>query len=377
MNDATARWLDGPASWLELSRANLLHNLAGVRGLVAPARVMAVLKANAYGAGAVGMARVLAEAGVDAFAVATVAEGIELRQGGIAGMIVCLGCFTRQEIPAIFAHELTPGIFHAAAGQALAEQARILRRVLPVWVKVDTGLGRLGVPCDAAAGFLRELGGLAGLEVAGIFSTLTENPTRDPLQVERLLAVRRALPGLASVPLSLASSHAIVSLPASYADMVRPGIILHGLEPSERDRMDLRLVSRADLRPIATWKARVGDVKTIAAGEQVGYGCQPSLTVPTRVAVLTIGWATGYGPALNRGGMVLIHGCACPVLAVSANSTMVDAGPAPAAAVGDEAVLLGRQAAAEITAAQLAQVAGGSVYRLLAAVPREVARFWY
>lgn len=380
MEDAGVGWLDGPTSWLELSRANLLHNLAGVRALVGGAQIMAVLKANAYGAGAVGMARVLAAAGVDVFGTATVAEGVELRQGGIAGTIVCLAYFTRQEVPAIFEYGLTPSIFTLPAAQLLDERAQTLRRIRPVWVKVDTGLGRLGVPFDAAGAFLREIGARsdsdAGLRVAGIFSTLTENPDRDPIQVQRLLAAHHALPELAGVRLSLASSHGIVALPESYLDIVRPGILLHGLEPSGRDRMDMRLVERADLRPIATWKARVADVRTVATGEQIGYGWRPAVTIPTRVATLAVGWADGYPPALANGGVVLVQGRPCPVLAVSANSTIIDLANAPGADTNDEVVLMGRHGDAEITAAELARQTGAGVYRLLAAIPVAVPRVW-
>jgi len=368
--------LDSPASWLELSRANLLHNLAGVRALVGKTKIMAVLKANAYGAGSVGMAQVLAGAGVDAFGVATVAEGVELRRAGVAGTLVCLTYFTRDDIDAILEHELTASLFIIEAGQLLAEHATALGRRAPVWVKVDTGLGRLGVPFQVAPNLIGALGKMAGLEIAGLFSTLTENPERDPLQVQRLLAVRRAAPGLIAAPLSLASSHGIVSLPASTLDVVRPGILLHGLEPSERERMNLRLVARADLRPIATWKARVGFIKTVAPGEQIGYGFRPVLADATRVATLTVGWAVGYSAGMSQGGAVLIQGRRCPVVAVSANSTLVDLSGAPEIGVNDEAVLLGKQGNAEITAAEMAQMTGGSVYRLLTAVPHDVPRVW-
>lgn len=370
--------LDAPTSWLELSRANLRHNLAGVRALVGAARIMAVVKANAYGAGAVGMAQELAATGVDAFGVAVVTEGIELRQSGVTGLILCLAYFTHAEADAILDYGLTPAIFDLDAARVLAGriQARRLSGRVPVWVKVDTGLGRLGVPFTVAPSFVREVGSLAGLEVGGLFSTLTENPERDPVQLQRLLEVRRRLPELAEAPLSLASSNGILALPASYLDVVRPGIVLHGLEPSDRGRMDMRLVARADLRPIVTWKARVAAVKMIAAGEQVGYGARPALRAPARIACLTVGWADGYPPAMSQGGAVLIAGRRCPVLAVSANTTLVDVGLAPDAAPGAEAVLLGRQGADEIPAGEVVQIAGSNVYRLLVAVPRSTPRLW-
>ncbi len=370
--------LDSPTSWLELSRANLLHNLAGVCALAGKAEIMAVLKANAYGAGAAGMAQVLAGAGVDVFGVATVAEGVELRRSGITGTILCMAYFTRNETEAILEHDLAPTVFTVEAARLLGECGRAVGRRVSAWIKIDTGLGRLGIPFHAAPDLIREIGRTAGLEIGGLFSTLTENPDRDGVQVQRLLDVRRAVPELAAVRLSLASSHGIVSLPASYLDMVRPGILLHGLEPSERDRMDMRLVERADLQPVATWKARVGYVKTVPRGEQIGYGWRPPLTAPTRIATLTMGWADGYPAGMSQGGDVLIQGRRCPVMAVSANSTLVDlhSVSAPEVATNSEAVLLGRQGDAEITAAEMARVTGGSVYRLLAAVPHDVPRIW-
>ncbi len=368
--------LSSPLNWLELSRANLLHNLAGVRALCGGRQIMAVVKANAYGAGAAGMARMLADAGVRLFGVATAAEGVALRQAGVAGRIVCLAYFAREDVPALFEYDLIPGIYTLAAARLLDAEARARGRRLSVWIKVDTGLHRLGVPHLAATDFLTAVLALDGLEVAAVFTTLTENPGRDPLQMERLRAPIVALPSLTRVPLSLVSSHGLLCRLAFYGEIVRVGILLHGLEPSERSRLDADRLARADLRPIATWKALVGDVKTAAAGEQVGYALRPALAGATRVATLTVGWADGYPSAMSRGGAVLLRGRRCPVLAVSANCTMVDASSLDAVAIGDQAVLLGRQAAEEISAAEVAQVAGTSVYHVLAAVPAVTPRCW-
>ncbi len=378
MHVQTREWLAGPTSWLELSRAALAHNLEGIRRLVGPAQIMAVVKANAYGAGATGMAQALAAAGVRRFGVATVAEAVRLRQAGIAGQIVCLAWFTRPEVPALFEHELIPAVFDLAAGRLLDAHARATGRRLAVWVKIDTGLSRLGVPVAAATDFLRQILALPGLRVAGLFSTLTEHPDRDPIQTQRLLAVRRAMPELAHVSLSLASSHGIVSLPASYLDIVRPGILLHGLEPSERSRLDEILLDRVDPRPIACWRARVVDTRIVAAGEQIGYGLRPPVAIPTTLATLGVGWADGYPPAMSQGGTVLISSQRCPVVAVSANCTIVDVSQIRRPPViGDVAVLLGEQDAETITAAEMVHVAGSNVYRLLAAVPESVARIWH
>jgi alanine racemase len=140
--------------------------------------------------------------------------------------------------------------------------------------------------------------------------------------------------------------------------------------------MDLDLVRQMDLQPIATWKTRVGFLKIVGPGEQIGYGNRPALTRDMRVATLTIGWAAGYPATMDHGGHVLIQGQRCPVIAVSAHSTMADVTALDQVAVGDQVVLLGKLANAEITAAQLVRVSEGSVYRLLSCVPREVPRIW-
>ena len=359
-------------SWLELSRARIESNLAGVRALVGERRIMPVVKANAYGAGAALIAEVLAANGIEMFAVANVREGVELRARGIGGRIVVLTYFTTGEVQAIREYGLTPAVFTIEAVERLTSGAAI-ERIQDVWVKVDTGLNRIGVPHAEAASFIRGVASNPAVRVTGVFSTIAENPLRDGTQVERLRDVRAALGPLGNVPFSLASSHGIVSLPDSYFDIVRPGIMLLGFEPSDRERMDMRLVEQAKLQPIVSWKARIGYRKIVPKGEQVGYGVQPALERDTRVASVALGWADGCPPLLNRGGHVLIGGHRCPVLSVSANSTLVDASGVPEATLGDEVVLLGRQGNDEITPYELAQ-ATGSVYRILASIPHEVPR---
>ncbi len=366
--------IESPLSWLELNRANLLHNLVGIRALVGKTRIMAVVKANAYGAGAVAVAQELFAAGVDLFGVASVREGVELRESGIAGAIVCLTYFTRDEIDALFESDLTPAIFTVDAAHALSERARALNRRARVWIKVDTGLGRIGVPFQVARNFIEQIARLDGLEIEGVFSTLTENPARDKIQIQRLNDLRRQLSE--GVLFSIASSNGILSSRESYLDVVRPGIMLLGVEPSDRARMDMNLVRQADLKPVVTWKTRVGFVKIVSRGEQIGYGVRPALTNDAQIATLTIGWATGYPPAMSARGHVLIQGRRCPVIAVSANSTMVDVTGLSDVAIGEPVVLLGKQGGEEISAVELARVTGESVYRLLSAVPRDAPRTW-
>ena len=360
---------------LELDREALAHNLAAVNRLASPAQVMAVVKANAYGAGATGIARVLEDNGVTRFAVATVGEAVALRESRIGGDIVCLTYFDGTDTEAIRHYDLTPTLFSDDGVSIISEAAKIAGACLPVWVKVDTGLGRLGVPADEAADFIVALERDGRLQVTGVYSTLCENRGRDRLQLARLLALRAALPGASHRLWSLASSHGILSLPESSLDVVRPGVMLLGFAPSEAERLDATRLAAADLRPVVTWKTRVAQVKSVGAGEQVGYGEQALLARDTRVASLMVGWSDGYSGSPGTRSQVLLRGQRCPVIALSANTTLVDVSAIPSLAAGDEAVLLGRQDDATIGAEELA-ASGGGVYRMLAGIPPSVPRIW-
>ncbi|GMQ76397.1 MAG: alanine racemase [Gammaproteobacteria bacterium] len=361
--------------WLELSRSALLHNLAGVRRLAEPAQVMAVVKANAYGAGAVGIAGVLQDGGVTRFAVATVDEAIALREAGIAGDILCLTYFDRGDAAAIRHHDLTATVFSESGVSTLSAIARKAGARLRVWVKVDTGLGRLGVPVDRAAEFIDSILRDTPLDITGIYSTLTESRDRDRRQLARLRALRGGLPAAFGALWSLASSHGILTLPESCLDVVRPGVMLLGFPPSEPERMDADRVAIADPRSVVTWKTRIAGIKTLPAGERVGYGEQPPLAGNTRVASLMVGWSDGYSGSPERRSCVLIGERRCRVLALSANTTLVDATASESAKAGDEAVLLGRRNDAEIGVEELAR-AGGGVYQMLARIPARVPRIW-
>ncbi|GMQ76048.1 MAG: alanine racemase [Gammaproteobacteria bacterium] len=360
---------------LELSRLALLHNLAGVTRLAEPAQVMAVVKANAYGTGAVGMAGVLQAGGVTRFAVATVDEAIALREAGIDGEILCLTYFDRGDAEAIRHHGLTSTVSSESGVSILSTIARKAGARLHVWVKVDTGLGRLGVPVERAAEFVDSILRDTPLDVTGIYSTLTESRDRDRQQIARLLALRRQFPAAIDATWSLASSHGILTLPESCLDVVRPGVMLLGFPPSEPARMDAHRVAIADARSVVTWKTRIAGIKTLPAGEQVGYGEQSPLAANTRVASLMVGWSDGYSGSPEHRSCVVIGGHRCRVLALSANTTLVDVTASESAKAGDEAVLLGRGKHAEISVEELAR-AGGGVYRMLAGIPARVPRIW-
>jgi len=361
--------------WLELSRRALRHNLAGVAKLAGRAGIMAVVKANAYGAGAAGVARALKAEGVNRFAVASVDEAVALRDAGIDGDILCLTYFDLGDTDAIRRHHLTVTIHSPESASMLSGMASNHGERRRAWIKVDTGLGRLGVPVRDAAGFIERMYGDARLEIAGVYSTLTENRSRDRQQLEAFAALRAQLPALRGTVWSLASSHGILSLAESVFDVVRPGIVLLGFAPSEPCRLDAQRFAELDPIPVVTWKARITAVKNVPAGNQIGYGEQAPLARDRRVASLEVGWSNGYHATQASGGCVLIGGRRAPVLELSANTTLVDVTAIESARAGGEAVLLGRQDDEEISAEALAR-SGHGVYRMLAGIPADVPRIW-
>lgn len=355
--------LQGWEPWLEVNPAHLVWNLRQIHGRVGEKTVMAVVKANAYGHGLAGVARTLAGAGVKHFLVAKLDEARALRQAGIEGVILNFGSFADAEAEEVVRLGISQNVYTEQV-EALARATGRLNRRAHVHIKVDTGLGRVGVPYDRAGEFIARVAALPGLTIDGVFTTLTEEAEFDPVQLARFgeVCARAAERGLRLGLRSAASSAAILALPASYTelDLVRPGIMLYGLYPSAAAERERKL----DLKPVLTLKSRVIYVKTLRPGESVSYHRVFTATAAERVATLSAGYSDGLPRALAGNGSVLIGGRRCPILAITSNATIVRLGDTPAAA-GDEAVYIGTQGSGAIAASEVAELAGTSVYAVV------------
>lgn len=368
-----------PGGWLrvEVDRAALRHNAALFRGLVKPpARLMAVVKANGYGHHLLIAARAFLAGGADVLGVHAVAEAAALREAGIAAPVLVLGPATAAEAAAAarLEAELTvgslAGIAAAAAGAAAAAKGARLR----VHLKVETGVHRQGVTEAELPEALRLLSA-PGLQLAGLSSHFADiEDTTDHAyaraQADRFARLRAAVAaaGFPDLCCHMSCSAAAILWERSHRDLVRVGISAYGIWPSRETLVAARQSGREDLdlRRAVTWKCPLSQVKTVPAGETVGYGRTWKAPVDSRLGVLPVGYADGYPRELSNRAHVLVRGRQAPVRGrIMMNLCLVDLTHVPEAAAGDEAVLLGRQGDEEIRPEHLADLLHTIPYEIL------------
>lgn len=351
----------------------LRRNFEAVRARVAPrVKVLAAVKGDAYGHGAVPVARALEAAGCDALGVALVEEAALLRDSGVALPILCLGGVGRHGAAEAVARDLAAALYDEGDAERLDAAARARGTRARVHLKVDTGMGRLGVPLPGWERFLDRIAGFDGLHVEGLFTHFAEGEATDvTFTEEQLRRFRRAAAaarsrGVAPTILHAANSGALLQHPSAHFDMVRPGIALYGYPPG--GAMQAEAVMR-----VAT---QVLFVRDLPAGAPVSYGRRFVTARPSRVATLPVGYADGYPRALGGRASVLLGGQRCPVVGtVCMDLAMVDVTDLPVPVEsGDEAVLLGEQAAARIDAAEIAGWADTIPYEVLTGFTPRVPR---
>src|SRR5256885_116060 len=366
-------------TWIEVDLNAIGSNTRHFKALVGPhVRVLVSLKADAYGHGALKVARTVLHNGASMLGVATVSEATPLREAGINAPILVFGYVPPWQMREAVRLGLTVTLYAIESAQALSRAALALRQSVKVHVKVDSGMGRLGIRAEQVEEVLalvHEILALPNLELEGIFTHFAMADTLDQahmhMQLARFQDVLLALEkqGLRPPLVHAANSAAAISLPGARFDMVRPGIALYGLDPSDEVRLP------QGFRPALSFKTQVAQVKLIPAGECISYGCTYITEQPTRVAVLPVGYADGFRRAPANWGSVLIHGQEAPILGrVCMDQCMVDVSQLPQTRAGDEVVLIGRQGQATLTAEQVAQRLGTSNYEVVSAILARVPR---
>ncbi len=352
----------------------LRSNLAGIRRVVGPARIMATVKANAYGHGLIRTARELLAAGADELGVAFLEEGIALRRAGITCPILVLGGIIGNQV----AHFLDHGLQITASSvfklRQIDDIARDTGRIAHVHLKIDTGMGRIGINHANAGELFRAAAAARHCELRGVFSHFASAHSSDPaqtrLQFSRFMDATEFFPrhGLPMPPRHIANSAAILQHPDTILDVVRPGIMLYGVYPSDEVRRSIPLT------PALSLTTRVVYFKVVRCGEAIGYDGTWTAPRDTRVVTLPVGYGDGYPRALSNRGEVLIGGHRHPIVgSISMDQCMVDIGDG-SAYNGDEVVLIGAQGDERITCEEIAGHAGTIPYEVLTGINTRVPR---
>ncbi len=365
-------------TWAEISLSALKHNYLTIKNhLTAGAQLMAVVKADAYGHGAVECSRTLESIGADWFGVALVEEGVELRRTGIRRPIFCLGGFWRGQAEEVVARDLTVAVFRLDQAEELDTKAREAGRIVNFHLKVDTGMGRLGLRLDEVADFARALNQFRDIKLDGVMTHFADADGDDPAytdaQIARYDEAVRILRGLGFDPSwrHLANSAGIHAYPPSHGNLARAGATLYGLS---RDVLSSKL-EPFDLRPVMSLHSRVVMLKTVPAGTSLGYGCAFTTNRASRVATIPIGYADGLRRAHSNNGRALIRGNFIPIVGrVSMDLTIIDVTDVSDVEVSDEVILIGEQNGLKITAEDLAEQIGTISYEIVTGISARVPR---
>jgi len=373
--------------WAEVSLSRLRANLQTIREHVGLDRkILAVVKANAYGHGAVPVAHALAKAGADAFGVATLQEGIELRTGGLSRPILLLAGFFPGEEEEVLAHNLTAGICDLAQLEGLGAAARRAGREVRCHLKVDTGMGRLGIGCDELARAAALLDAHPHMKLEGLYThfaaaeDFTSHQTTE--QIARFERVRAELAerGVRPSLLHLANTGGIIGRPESWGTMVRPGSMLYGYLSfftfAGEDRT-AEFYERWPVRPALTLKARLYTVRTFPAGTPLGYGARYVTPRAARIGLLPIGYGHGWRRGLSGRARVIVRGRFAPLVGtIGMDLTHVDLTDIPEAQPGDEVILIGESGAAVIPPTEPARALGTVASEILSGLNARVPRFY-
>ena len=360
-------------TYAEISLNAVKHNIAEIRKLLAAGiKFMAVVKANAYGHGAVAVSRAAVEAGADYLAVANLKEALEIREAGLVSPILILTESPTSVMDEIIQYDLVQTIYSFSEARALSDEANKRKKTARVHVKVDTGMGRVGVLPSEAVAFIKKISSLPGLELEGVFTHFAkaEDP-QDNFTVGQFQKFQRVISKVRNIPIKhSANSAGVLFHPETHLDMVRVGLMIYGLYPQGSSR---RLIN---LKPALSFKSRITYLKRIPAGTPLSYGCTYATPSETTIATIPVGYADGFSRRLSNRGQVIIRGKRYPVVGrVTMDLTMVNVGDAKIE-VGDEVVLIGEQNGQIISADEVAGLEDTISYEVVCGIGKRVPRIY-
>ncbi len=365
---------------LRIDRAAIRHNLGLMRAHVgAHTQVMAVVKANAYGHGAIEVAQTALAAGANWLGVAQLHEALALRDAGIDANILVMGYIRPADLHVAVARDVSFALFDEDVARAASKAAQALQKPARAHVKVDTGMGRLGVLPDDAAAFVHAIAALPGVKLEGLythFACADCDAEYTQLQIAAYAKVRRETTSLRAAHGTLChacNSAGAMAFPTAHFDMVRMGVALYGMNPFAPAALPAAF---ANLQPVLSFCTRIAQIKTPPAGSGISYGATVRSHPGQRIAVIPVGYGDGFWRAPRNFGGVLVRGVRCPIIGrVCMDNSMIDVTHVPDVQVDDEVVIIGAQVGASITVEAVAEQVGSINYDIstsLAARPDRV-----
>lgn len=369
------------AVWAQIDLDAAAHNMRQIRKHVGPdVKIAAVVKANAYGHGSVELAKTFAENGVDCFAVSSLDEAVELRRyAHIDNEIFILGHTDARRTEELLTYDIEPAVFNLKNAEFFSQEARRLGKTLRVHIAVDTGMSRVGFQVNEfSVSEIKTIAALPNIEIRGMFTHFAVSDMKDKTFTReqyghfRWMCKRMEEEGIHIALRHCCNSAAVLELPEYYCDMVRPGIIMYGCEPSPE--IDIKPY---DLRPVMSLRCCIAHVKLIDAGATVSYGRHYKAPSRRKIATLPVGYADGYSRILSGKVDVLYHGHRVPqVGAICMDQCMIDVSGEANVHAGDEVVLFGRQGDSFIPIEEIAAVCGTINYEIMCNISRRVPRVY-
>ena len=372
MQDGEARWAGRPV-WAEVDLDALAHNVFTLAALAAPAKLYAIVKANAYGHGAPAVARAAVEAGASGLGVVCVDEGEELRLAGVEAPVLVVGHAQIAEAERIVELGLTPTVTSMQMALALSRFATGRGVEQRVHLELESGLNRNGLPVGDLVRFAESVRRLPGIEIEGLYTHFAAAEEGDRTFTERQYeALMTASSRLPWIPMRhCAASASVLTAPGMALEMVRAGLGIYGYHPAPEARDGVAL------KPVMSLKSRIARLLEVEPGATVGYGRTWTASRPSKIALIMCGYADGYRRALSNRASVLVRGCRAPIAGrIAMDMCMADVTGVPGVAPDDEVVIMGRQGAEAIDADELAGLADTISWEILAGVSARVPRLY-
>ena len=361
-------------TWAQINLKNLEYNFNRVKSLLEPqVKILVTVKADAYGHGLIAVSKRLSAVGVDYLGVASIDEGILLRKAGIKIPILLLGLILKQDIPALFTYRLTPTVCDKDLASAINKRASKLKNKIAIHIKVDTGMGRIGVLPNEALSLVKDIHKLKHIIIEGIFThfafaDLNRKFTNYQIDLFNKLISNLKKDGIVIPLVHAANSIGLIDYKPSHFTMVRPGLVIYGLHP--KNQLSIKL------KPVLSLKTRIVFIKRVSAGTAISYGCTYVTKRPGNVVTLPVGYGDGYPRNLSNLALLLIGGRRFRITGrVCMDQIMVDVGNFKPK-IGEEVVLIGSQGKQKVTAEELAELSGTISYEIVCGLGSRIPRIY-